>query len=275
MTGLYWIASYPKSGNTWMRMLLASLRAGGARMDFAASRAFAPLPGHAAEVESHLDVAASDLTQRELAELQPDLVALMARDAGAPLFRKTHECWGRTPAGRLLFPPAATLGSLYLVRDPRDVAASWAHHRARGIDETIDFMARPRALRADPGAGVVMDQHISSWSGHVASWRGADPVPLVIRYEDLLAEPERWLGRAAAHLGIAASAAARAAAVAATRFAVLQAAEEAQGFEMGQAAGRRFFRRGEAGGWRDTLTAAQSDRIAEDHGEIMRALGYL
>lgn len=275
MGGVYWIASYPKSGNTWMRLALASVRAGGATGDLAVNRAFAPLIGRAADYDTHLDIDAGDLTPAEALELRPDLVAAMVRDADAPLFRKTHEAWGDTPKGRKLYPPELTAGTLYLVRDPRDVAVSWAHHSARSIDETIAFMAEPQALRADPGMGLVAEQQISSWSGHLESWQRAAPPPLTVRYEDLLADPEHWLARAAAHLAIATTPAMIAAAVAATRFGVLQAAEAAGGFDIGQAAGRRFFRRGVAGGWRDTLTAAQAQRIVADHGEAMRGLGYL
>lgn len=273
--GFYWIASYPKSGNTWMRLLLASLRNGGNAPDFDRTFGFAPLAGQLGDFEQALDVEPSDLTHEELAELRPDITLLLASDLTEPQFRKVHDCWGRTPSGRMLFPPEATLGALYLVRDPRDVAVSWAHHSSRPIDNAIDFMARASTIAADPTRYGRMAQHLSSWSGHVLSWLEAEPRPLVVRYEDLLADPAAMLARAASHCGLGAEPAAVDAAVASTRFEALREAEAEKGFYNGQTQGQRFFRRGEAGGWRDTLTPVQADRIARDHGTVMERLGYL
>jgi aryl sulfotransferase len=276
MGGFYWIASYPKSGNTWMRLLLASLIAGGAAPDFDEMPPFAPLAAQLADMDLTLDVEPSDLLPDEQAELRHDLALLMATETSEPLFRKVHDCWECTPSGRPLFPAAATLGSIYLVRDPRDVAASLAHHRGSDIDSAIAFMARPNAsLATDPVRLNQVAQRISSWSGHVRSWLAATPAPLLLRYEDLLADPADALKRTARHCRLEASASAIAGAVAATGFDTLKAAEDAKGFQMGQARGQRFFRRGEAGGWRDTLSAAQADRIVGDHREMMVRFGYL
>lgn len=274
MGGFCWIASYPKSGNTWMRLMLQRLVAGEAT-DLQSQRHFAPLAGTASDIARYLDIPASDLTEDELIELRPDLARTMAQATPETLFRKVHDCWGRTPSGQLLFPPEVTLASLYLVRDPRDVAVSLAHHIDRTIDEAIASMAEPVRLAPKRESGIVMIQSLSSWSEHVRSWRDADPAPLLIRYEDLRADPALWLTRAAAHCRIAAPPGAIAAAVAATGFARLQAEEDAKGFQIGQAPNRRFFRRGEAGGWRDTLTESQCGRIVADHEAVMRALDYL
>lgn len=272
--GFYWIASYPKSGNTWMRLLLTSVQAGGAAVDFDAPLRFAPLAGQPIDAEAALDVEPSDLGPEELTELRPDAALLIARDTCEPQFRKVHDCWGRTPSGRLLFPPEATLGSLYIVRDPRDVAVSWAHHSGRTIDRAIEFMAQPSSIGGVPGSAATIRQSLLSWSDHVLSWLSAEPRPLVVRYEDMLADTAGELARAAVHCGLSPSQSAIAGAVAATRFPVLRAEEDEKGFDIGQAAGRRFFRRGEAGGWRDTLTAAQAERMAIDHREVMARLGY-
>lgn len=275
MGGFYWIASYPKSGNTWMRLLLASLRAGGSAPSFDARIGFAPVTSHFADAEAILDVEPTDLTPDELAELRHDMAMLVAREAREPQFRKVHDAWGLTPSGRPLFPPQVTLGSLYLVRDPRDIALSWAHFSGRTVDETIGFLAKPSQLSKLPPRVSQTVQQLSTWSGHVLSWLEAEPRPLVVRYEDMLADPADALTKAARHLGLDTDPETVVRAVAATRFDRLQAEEEEKGFEMGQIKGRNFFRRGEAGGWRDVLTPEQAERIVSDHGEAMERLGYL
>lgn len=276
MSGFYWIASYPKSGNTWLRLLLASLHAGGAPLTLDGPlAAFAPWIGSARNFETYLCVDPAECSADELANLFPVLVAELAHIRPEPQFSKVHDAWGMAPSGQPLFPPQFTLGSVYVVRDPRDVAVSLAHHHGQDVDQAIDVMARPAATanRTRPYPGHA-EQKIGTWSHHVASWLDSQPAPLLVRYEDLLADPRAELARVAAHCGLVASDQALDGAVAATRFDTLQGLEEHTVFDMGQAAGHRFFRRGQAGGWRDTLTAAQVERIERDHGAMMTRLGY-
>jgi hypothetical protein len=61
----------------------------------------------------------------------------------------------------------------------------------------------------------------------------------------------------------------------AVRFDRLRAAEDQDGFVERQPGMDRFFRRGIAGGWRDSLSPEQIARIESDHGTMMRRLGYL
>jgi aryl sulfotransferase len=274
--GFVWLASYPKSGSTWLRLALRSLLAGGAPVDFQTRTLFAPLIDCFGVLEAELDVEASDLTLAELDELLPDALLLATNAVPEVQLRKVHDCWGRTASGRLRFPPEATRAAVHVVRDPRDVAVSWAHHAAIDLDEAISFLADPAAMLGLSRRETLLavPQPLSSWSGHTESWLAADPAPLTLRYEDMLADPHAALARVAEHCGLAATPAALDGAVAATRFDRLRAAEAEHGFRMGQAGDRIFFRRGVAGGWRDTLTAAQAARIARDHGAMMDRLGY-
>lgn len=275
MGGFYWIASYPKSGNTWMRLLLASLIDGGTPLDFTKAIGFASAVAAASDMDLFLDVESSDLTPDEQAELRHDLALAIAAETTESRFRKVHDRWGHTPAGRPLFPPQVTLGTVYLVRDPRDVAVSWAHHAALTLDDAIAFLGQPGAVVSTAGKWKdQFEQCLDSWSGHVASWLAADPAPMVVPYERLSADPAAVLAEVAAHCGIAATDAALAGAIAATRFDRLRREEQANGFEVGQKQGREFFRRGIAGGWRDTLSLAQADRVVRDHGPMMERLGY-
>ena len=277
MTGFYWIASYPKSGNTWLRLFLQSLSGGGGAVDLTV-----PLDvvWHAAtrpRFEEALELESGDLTNDEITCARPRQYEIEAAAAAAPLWRKVHDRWGLTPAQEPLFPPGVTLGIIYLVRDPRDIAISFAHHNNTSLDETIAGLAHPKY-----GIGMErncqpkqLPQHLGSWSGHVQSWLDTgNPRLLVIRYEDLSRAPEAHFAAAADFLGIKAAPAQIAAAVQAVRFDVLQAAEDRHGFRERPAAARRFFRQGTAGGWRGSLTARQVARIESDHGAVMQRLGY-
>lgn len=276
MSGYHWLASYPKSGNTWLRLALASVRADGRAPGFAAADRFGPVASDRAAFDLLLDVDSADLTDGEAEILRPRLYELEAGSRPEPQLLKVHDAWTRTPAGEPLFPPALTRGAIYLARDPRDVAVSLAHHMAIGLDQAIDFMGWPDAALALHGLSRARQirQRLLTWSGHVRSWRQA-PRLLPLRYEDMLSDPGAVLEAAARHLGWAVSQPAIAEAVAATRFEALRAAEERWGFAEKARPATRFFRRGVAGGWRDTLSRAQAARIEADHGEVMRELRYL
>lgn len=276
MSGFFWLASYPKSGNTWLRLALGSLSQGGAQVDFRSQTFFAPLAARRAELEDVLDAPAGDLTDDEAEALRPRLYEAQARAAATPLFRKVHDANGRTCNGEHLFPPGITLGAVYVVRDPRDVAASLAHHSAISVDRAIARMADPVAtLSANVSSGKPqLRQRLSTWSLHVDGWLDQGQSLLLLRYEDMLADPASTLGRVARHLCLDTASDAIGRAVEATSFARLRAAEERDGFREGSMTGARFFRRGVAGGWRDTLTAAQAERIVADHGVVMARLGY-
>ena len=278
-TGFQWIASYPKSGNTWLRLALLALSQGDDAVDLSRTHSFAPMASARSGFDAWLDLSSSDLSDAEVTDLRPRFHAAQARSLTTPLLRKVHDAWTYARDGTPLFAPAVTHATIYLVRDPRDVALSFAHHRACSVDDAIGLMADSACwlARKRRGDATQLPQQIGSWSSNVASWLDAPgmPTPLLIRYEDMLAAPEDMVRHAAVHLGWTTDSAAIARAVAATRFDVLQAQEAAAGFPEKPQKSSSFFRRGVAGGWRDALSRDQASRICRDQQVVMERLGYL
>jgi hypothetical protein len=161
------------------------------------------------------------------------------------------------------------------VRNPLDVAISYAHHAGTSIDETIDTMAMADA-ETDGTDKAVYEVH-GSWSQHVHSWTRNDNRALhVMRYEDLIAEPDKSFAALARHLLIGFTDSQLQTAIAHSSFARLKAQEEANGFrERHPKATADFFREGRPGQWKTALTSGQVARIVRDHGEQMRRFGYL
>lgn len=276
MSGIYWIASYPKSGNTWLRLALLSLWKDGAELDFASLDSFAPVAGDREAFEAVLGVESGELTDAEILALRPTQYREEARLSATPLLRKVHDAWTATPDGEPLFPPDATAGSIYIVRDPRDVAISLAHHFGRTVDQAIEQLNCPTEALARMPGGRQLAQRLLSWSGHVSSWiDDARPRPLLLRYEAMLGDPSGSLAAAAKQLGMSPDTATVARAALATRFDRLRAEEDRVGFRERPMAAARFFRRGLAGGWREELSPAQIAVIERAHGPMMTRLGYL
>lgn len=276
---LVWLASYPKSGNTWMRVLLAHYQGDGEEALDLTTPERGGISSHRPHFDELLGIPSSDLTDDEVEVLRPDVFRALAAEADDPVLVKVHDAHQATPAGAPLFPPEVTRAAVYLVRDPRDVAVSAAFHAGHGdLDRSIRRLGSP-----EHGIGGAprrqLRQRLGSWSDHVRSWTGAVlPVPVVVvRYEDLVADTAGQLERVVDALGGRADAHAErlARAVARSSFDRLRAAEDEHGFRERTRRQQRFFRSGTVGDWRNHLTDAQAARVVADHGAVMAELGYI
>ena len=282
MTGLFWIASYPKSGNTWTRCLIDSLTHGGEPPALDRLERSCPAVFDRHWLEAVTDVPTADLTAPELLALRQSAFRLLTDPVGvapgwvAPGWQarclKVHD--GYDPAR---FPDAVTAGAVYLVRDPRAVAPSWADHSGVTIDRVIARMRRSATVAG--GAGLpgrpAMPEQIGDWSDHVRSWTEAFKGRLLlVRYEDLLADPVPVVARIAGFLGLPDDLPLVEKAVAACTFSRLRRQERETGFAEKTAMQKRFFRQGRALGWRDELSAEQAARLVADHGAVMARYGY-
>jgi len=270
---IWWIASYPKSGSTWVRMVLNSY-----------------LTGFPPEINLPWQYATGDL-QRELYQLTCAL-PLSEMDSVAQFYyrpavlmnfvlaSRTTDCALKTHHMRAelngipLIPPELTKAALYIVRDPRAVAVSLADHLGRSINYTIDLMAENQATIHRPEDGLC--HLLGAWCSHVDSWTLSPPFRVtVVRYEDLIGNATETWAAALRGLGIPEVDPEKlATALERCSFQRLQEAEAAEGFrEVG--AGGQFFRRGTTDSWRETLTESQTKAIEAAHGESMRRWGYL
>lgn len=277
MKNLVWLASYPKSGNTWVRAFLTAYQADpGLLLDLNHLDASA----HAADrslFDRVAGFAASDLLPAEIDALRPAVYRSLAGEASEPVFFKVHECWRRTQEGEALFPAEATRLAVYIVRNPLAVAPSVAAHYGLTLDQAVEQLASEEFQIAKPGAKLPqqLPQPVGSWSTNVASWLEQHEVPVHrVRYEDLHAQPAEQFRALLAAAGLPVDEGRLRWALEQSRFDRLQAAEAAQGFRERLATSERFFRRGRPDSWRDELTAAQIRRVVEHHGDWMERLGY-
>lgn len=285
MTGaLYWLASYPKSGNTWFRAFMRNLK--GRDDDESEDDGPASIndltTGAIASARAWLDAAlgfdTGDLTADEIANLRPTVYRWYAQANDDVLHHKIHDACHRVPNGQWLIDAQATTGALYLIRNPLDVAISYANHNATSIDRAIACMADPEhRLARDKGTHLAsqVEQRLSSWSGHVESWiDNPDIDTLVLRYEDMKATPEASFAKAAAFLQLDTDPQKIARAIGNSSFEKLQAQENETAFRERNPKSERFFRKGVAGDWQATLTDPQIEAILTAHGEVMRRFGY-
>jgi len=275
MGKLVWIASYPKSGNTWVRALLHNyIRQTDTPCDINKLTDLTVSDVNAGHYQRYDRRPASQYSIADVQRMRP-LVHhdLMAFDRTL-VFVKTHNALCAV-AGVPLVTPEVTAGAIYIVRDPRDVAVSYSAHLGRPIDEVIALMANPHA--ATGGTDRAIYELLSTWSEHVDSWTDKpDPRVHVIVYEEMLAAPEAVFRPLITWLASPPPRDRLARAIRFSAFDELRAQEQAKGFDERVAESTApFFGRGRAGGWRDVLSPAQQARIERDHEPVMRRFGYL
>jgi len=270
---IIWLASYPKSGNTWVRVFLAnyfSAKGSGYPLDKLAEFAFSDSSiGAMKEFGEEGDYATpAEMLRQKRRMLEKSLSARQS-----DLFVKTHTLLG-VVGGEVTIPPALTAGAVYVVRNPMDIAVSLAHHLNVSFDRSVEILCTPDFCI--PRNGINTDEFWGDWSQHVSSWRTARGLRLLLlRYEDLIADPMREFARLIEFLGLPESLSRLRDAVAAADFRTLAGMEREAGFPEAPANGRRrFFRRGEAGAWKSCLTSEQAGRLAARHGETLSLLGY-
>jgi len=270
---IWWIASYPKSGSTWVRMFVNAYVTGWpTNINSAWQYATGDLQPQLYQLTSAQPV--TDMIDVDCFYYRPAvLLNHVATSHTKDCALKTHNAKVEVD-GMPMIPPKLSKGALYIVRDPRDVAVSFAHHLGVKVDEAIEKMAHEgQMLEKQP---YKLFHILSSWSMHVNSWTTAnkDVRTGVVRYEDLLADPAKWFRSVLAALGIDADDEERFQfALEQTKFENLQSLEGDTGFQE-NGKGDKFFRRGEAGGWRDALTRKQVRRIEKAHAKTMQRWGY-
>jgi hypothetical protein len=273
--GLVWLASYPKSGNTWVRAVWAAYVADGEPFDFNLLEAVT-----ASDSRWETILAESPRTSpRALSETQADALRLAAQGRlaaanGPTQLVKTHVA--RTNAGGTpLISSRHTRAAIYVVRNPLDIVDSLSDHAGLTLDGTIELLNdRNHTLDRDE---IMAAQYVGTWSGHVASWTQQNDFPVhVMRYEDLHRDPFRHLGRIVELMAGEVDEPRLERAIASASFRSLQGLEERSRFPETSALARsgRFFRRGRKQFWPNVLSRRQAAAVLDHHGDVMKKLGY-
>jgi len=234
------LLSYPKSGNTWTRFLIANLVYPEQNPDFTNINELVPDP--------------EALSKRHLAQMR------------RPRLIKSHQYY---------HPNYKNI--IFIVRDPRDVAVSeYYFHRKRRV-YADGFSMEEHVKQFVSGATTVYGswgQNIASW----LATRAQTPRFLILRYEDMIENTARELRKAADFIGIAVSAERVAAAVERSSAENMRKLEKDQAMSLSSTKETRqdipFVRAAKSGGWREELPEASVALIEQSWGPIMQYLGY-
>lgn len=222
----FWIASYPRSGNTYLRLLL----------------------------RNRYGVVSTPAPSR-----RPATRTVPGSDFFQPYFRDEHAVAGvEGMKTHGLPPPGDARPAVYLVRDGRDALTSYAHYALAFVYDAPPAEVTTDRLR-ETLRNLILERGSAygTWAENVEAWAGRGDT-LVVRYEELVADPAGTTDRIVAGLGL-----------------TLPVVSEAlPSFGELKTSDPRFFRRGSAGGWRELFTPELLDLFREHNGAAMRRFGY-
>jgi len=234
------LVSYPKSGNTWARFLIANLLRPQEKVGF--SNIHAIVPG--------IDV----VPHREMLRMP------------RPRIIKSHQYFD-----------LRYRRVIYIVRDPRDVALSEYHAQRKSKrisdDSPIEEFVR-RFVAGESCDYGSWGEHAASWLATRYGQAGF----LLVRYEDMIEDTARELARMADFLGLDANAELMEQAVSRSRADNMRKLEKSQAALFNATKDTRqdilFVRSAKAGGWRSELPENSILQIEQAWGHVIRWLGY-
>ena len=185
---IFWIASYPKSGNTWLRILISCYyyTENGIFYEnvFKKIGQF-PEKMHFTSFEYDKNIVTD--TTRFWIKAQEKI-----NDDNKLKFFKTHNAFGALNNNHFTN-SKNSIGAIYVVRDPRNVITSLKNHYELNDEQALKWMMNEKNFIYDVEKfkvdGYSDFQFVSSWNTNFKSWKSQKKIPIkIIKYEDLLNE---------------------------------------------------------------------------------------
>ena len=290
---IFWISSYPKSGNTLIRAILTGLFfSNDGKVKFEDMRHIGLFEttrrlNFIKKINKDDFYKLGDLRvlSKYWQTIQMDQELKIKRGFG---FLKTHSCLVSIK-NNLFTSASITKGYIYVIRDPRDLCISWAKHSNYSIDDSINFLSNPLSVLkwinkskfSMMPKNIYPLQFVSSWNEHVKSWtENSLNVPsLIIKYEDLIINKEMIIDKVRNFfeknfdIKIKNFNFKLKKIMETTNFNYMKELETKGGFEEAMP-WSQFFRKGEVEQWRSILNKKQQLKIEKNFKEYMHKFGY-
>ena len=279
---IIWLASYPKSGNTWVRLFLKSYLSDDKKKfsinekrddefkieRFPNIKVFKDMQ---INYDNFFEISKNWITIQDRINLNNRLNIL-----------KTHNAMCTVNKNKFTN-KENTLGAIYIVRDPRDVAVSFSYHMGKTLTEIVNNMIDKEYLISESDftteKKVSGSTLLSSWSNHYNSWKNYKSIKsIIIKYEDLVRNTADKFYEIVLYLnelyGTKVDEKKILKSIELTNFKNLQNLEKEHGFEE-ITISKTFFREGKIGSWKQKLDEKLSKKIENEFKNEMIELGYL
>ena len=277
---IVWLASYPKSGNTYLRSFLSTyFFSKDDSYSFDLLKNIGQYPK--TSVFSRLGINIKDRHEVAKSHLK---VQKKINDSKTLKFLKTHSSFVKMD-GYSFTDLDNTLGVIYVVRDPRDVIISFSNHNDQPINKTLKMINDNFILDADDENRVPV--YMGSWSFHYNSWKPFKRVNkyILVKYEDLIKNKEKtfkeilYFLKNLANVNFKIEDKKIKKIIQEIEFEKLKKLEEKIGFPESKKTkqGKKiaFFRKGSSQQWRNNLDLKIRKSIETSCEKEMKELGYL
>ena len=276
---IIWLASYPKSGNTWLRMFLKSYFMKSDEkfsLEKSISDNFKPQGFPDQKILEELKV--DYFNFKEIAknwETMQDYLNLNNQTN----FVKTHNAM--CTVGPYKFTSHKnTKGAIYIVRDPRDVLVSYSYHFGIDYEKTFEMISSPYNCEYPESNGKRYKKTLmGNWSNHYNSWKKYNSCKvLIIKYEHMIINEQETFMTVINYLkevnDTEFDEKKFKKALGQSQFSELQKLEKTEGFSEVGSSGV-FFRSGKIGSWRNEVSVDLVKKTEKVFNKEMKELGYL
>ena len=177
---IIWLASYPKSGNTLLRSILATyFFSDDGNFNFNHLYKIGQFPNVNTFLKLGLDISNENKIFENYIRAQSEVI----NSDKSLKFLKTHS--SLVKINNCDFTDHKnTAGAIYVVRDPRNVATSLSHHMGIDEDKAVNIMLNNKEII--PKTHKTTKTFLGSWQVHYNSWKNLNNKTMLIRYEDLI-----------------------------------------------------------------------------------------
>lgn len=267
-----WLASYPKSGNTWVRMFLSAYFNNG-ELDFNDLTPCKYDDGTSFKYGKHAEKNGIISEEAQLLLRNSLLYTILEKNPGA-IYLKTHNA-NITMDGVQLIPQVVSRNAIYIVRDPRDIVISFADHFNKSIDDVISILNDNSRKIVDDKNNQITG-YLGTWSNHINSWNHnkMNMPSIIFKYENFHIDPEKAFTGILIHLNLPIVKPLFIKTLDIISFENVSKKEDKEGFREKSNRQKKFFRQGTVNQWKTILTKEQVYQIEMDHNKVMKLLKY-
>ena len=278
---ILWLASYPKSGNTLLRSFLSTyFFSKDGNFNFDLLRNIKQYPNNKLFLELGVDIS----NRHEIAKNHLNAQKLINQNKKSFQFWKTHSSFVKMD-GYSFTDLNNTLGVIYIVRDPRDVVISYAHHNNQTITQTLKMINQNYILGAEIKDSIPV--YLGSWSYNYNSWKVFKNINkyLLIKYEELILNDEKYFEKILlfikniSKMDFDISEKKIKKVLEEIKFEKLKKLEKEKGFHESKKDDKgntiNFFRSGKTKQWKNNLDLKTKNMIEEVCQKEMKELGYI